>query len=93
MINRDRSPALPVVADVRERARARPGREPSHHHFARGIRVEASPVAAERMHFHRTAAGTSEAAPNRIGHRHRLPNGMWTDGASEHWSSAGVARL
>lgn len=80
------------VLDLRRQLQ-RPEEGHSHSHHARGIRVEASPCDPERVHYHRTAAGMSEPAANRPGHRHRLPNGLWTNSRIERWSCTGVGRL
>lgn len=89
----NRTVVRPVVLDVRQRLQTRTGREGEHSHTARAFRVETAVAGGERMHYHRTTAGMSEMAPNRPGHRHRLPNGHWTDASLERWSSSGVGRL
>jgi hypothetical protein len=66
---------------------------PSHHHSARGTRVQMTGIDPERTHVHRTSLGVTDPAPNRPGHRHRLPTGDWTSPSSEVWSNTSVARL
>ncbi len=92
MIEQQRHSGITPVLDVRERLRQSASTD-EHRHHARGMRVETTSAGPERMHFHKTAQGYTDAAPNKPGHRHRLPGGAWTDGSNEAWSSKGVTRL
>lgn len=71
----------------------RPNDETSHYHGARGVRVDMAHAGPERVHYHRTAAGMTDPAPNRPGHRHRLSHGGYTEASNERWSTTGVGRL
>jgi hypothetical protein len=71
----------------------RPASAPAHSHSGRGIRVQTAETDPERTHVHRTNFGVTDPAPNRPGHRHRLPTGDWTTASSEAWSNTRVARL
>lgn len=64
-----------------------------HSHGARGTWVDGATCGEERTHYHRTAKGMSAPAPNRPGHVHRLPDGVYTQPSQERWSSAGITRL
>ncbi len=81
-----------TVLDVRQRLH-QPAAEDNHYHGARGVRVDLAHAGPERVHYHRTAAGMTDSAPNRPGHRHRLSNGGYTEASNERWSSVGVGRL
>ncbi len=91
-MGQDRRSSLAHVLDVRERLQQDAPTD-EHKHYARGIRVETAVAGPERMHFHKTAQGYTDSAPNKPGHRHRLRTGGWTDGSNEVWSSRGVGRL
>jgi hypothetical protein len=83
---------VPPVLDVSARMK-QGAKEDEHSHTARGVRVDTTHAGFERLHYHRTGTGMTDPAPNKPGHRHRLPGGSWTNGSVERWSSAGVGRL
>jgi hypothetical protein len=84
---------LPPVLDVSQRLLQKASAHPDHSHSARGTRVETVSAGPERLHYHRTTVGATEPSPNKPGHRHRLPDGSWTQPSMERWTSAGVTRL
>jgi hypothetical protein len=84
---------LPPVLDVSARLKQQPDDDSEHTHTARGVRIEHARAGFERLHYHRTATGVTDPAPNKPGHRHRLRDGQWTNGSVERWSSHGVGRL
>jgi hypothetical protein len=93
MYEAERRTSLPPVLDVSQRLLNRPNDNLEHSHSARGVRIDSVTAGHERTHYHRTGTGVSEPAPNRPGHRHRLPDGTWTNPSVERWTSAGISRL
>lgn len=84
---------LPPVPDVSQRLLQKAVDPLDHTHYARATRIEPATAGPERIHYHRTMGGMTEPAPNKPGHRHRLPDGSWTNPSVERWSSAGIGRL
>lgn len=82
----------PAAQDVRQPRQNRAA-EPEHDHRGVGARISAATAAPDRMHAHRTSLGMTDLAQNRPGHRHRLPDGSWSNPAIERWSNARVGRM